>query len=218
MKSNSELVADVTDELLFDPRIDDIDAIAVGADSGTLTLRGTVGSFYEKHAAAKAARRVSGVMTVNNELDVRLMTDARRDDADIRADALQILMLDSLVPSEAIDVKVKDAVLTLSGVVGWQYQREAAEDDLLPLIGIVAIDDGIVVVNETTAEDVADRINAAFTRNAQLGDSDLEVTSENGTVSLNGVVGSWAEYEEAMDAAWSAPGVTGVRDDITVAY
>ena len=102
--------------------------------------------------------------------------------------------------------------------MGWQYQREAAEDDVLPLIGIVDIDDGIVVVNQTTEEDVADRINAAFIRNAQLDDSDIEVTSKKGTVTLDGVVGSWAEYDEAMDAAWSAPGVTGVRDDITVAY
>jgi len=218
MKSDSELVADVTDELFFDPRIDDVETIAVGADSGTVTLRGTVGSFHEKHAAAKAARRVFGVTTVNNELKVRLMTDARRDDADIRGDALQVLMLDSLVPSEAIDVKVKDGVLTLSGDVSWQYQREAAEDDVLPLIGIVDIDDQITVVNQTTADDVADRINAAFIRNAQLDDSDIEVTSENGTVTLEGVVRSWAEYDEAVDAAWSAPGVTRVRDDLSVAY
>jgi osmotically-inducible protein OsmY len=218
VKSDSELVTDVTDELFFDPRIDDINSIAVGAGDGTVTLRGTVGSFHEKRDAAKAAKRVDGVANVQNELDVRLMTDARRDDADIRAAALQVLMYDGLVPSDDIDVKVTNGVLTLSGIVGWQYQREAAEEDVLPLIGIVDIDDQILVVNETTAEDVSDRINDAFIRNAQLDDAAIDVSSTNGTVTLAGVVGTWAEHDEAIDAAWSAPGVSGVRDDLSVIY
>jgi len=77
VKSDDELVEDVTNELFFDPRIDHIDAIAVGADDGTVTLRGTVGSFHEKHNAGSAAKRVRGVTDVRNELNVRLMTDAR---------------------------------------------------------------------------------------------------------------------------------------------
>jgi len=218
MKTDAELVADVSDELFFDPRVANDDAIAVGAEDGTVTLRGTVGSFHEKRAAAKAAKRVLGVACVQNDLTVRLMTDSRRDDADIRAAALQALMLDSLVPSESIDVKVNDGVLTLSGSVAWRYQREAAEEDVLPLIGVVDIDDQITVVNETMAENVVDRINSAFIRNAQLDDSDIEVSSTNGTVTLAGVVGSWAEYDEAEDAAWSAPGVKNLRNDLAVIY
>jgi osmotically-inducible protein OsmY len=218
VKTDTELVADVIDELVFDPRIDTVDTIAVGADDGAVTLRGTVGSFYEKRSATKAAKRVSGVSTVHNELDVRLMTDARRDDADIRAAALQALMLDSLVPAGSIGVKVDDGVLTMTGSVAWQYQREAAEEDVLPLIGLVDIDDQITVVNETTAEDVADRINAALIRAAGLDDSAITVSSANGTVTLAGTVGSWGEHDDAIDAAWSAPGVAHVRDDLTVIY
>lgn len=218
MKSDDELVEDVTNELFFDPRIDHIDAIAVGADDGTVTLRGTVGSFHEKHNAGSAAKRVRGVTDVRNELNVRLMTDARRDDSDIRAAALQVLMLDSLVPAESIDVKVTDAVLTLTGVVSWRYQRDAAVADVMPLIGLVDLDDRITVVNETTAQDVADRINAAFIRNAQLDDGDIQVLTSNGTVTLAGIVSNWAEHDEAIGAAWSAPGVTWVDDDLTVVY
>jgi osmotically-inducible protein OsmY len=66
VKSDTELVEDVTDELFFDPRINDSDAIAVGADDGTVALRGTVGSFHQKRNAAKAAKRVLGVTNVLN--------------------------------------------------------------------------------------------------------------------------------------------------------
>jgi osmotically-inducible protein OsmY len=40
----------------------------------------------------------------------------------------------------------------------------------------------------------------------------------NGTVTINGTVRSWAEHDEAIDAAWAAPGVTSVRDDMFIAY
>ena len=218
MKSDTELVEDVTDELFFDPRISDLDGIAVAAASGSVTLRGTVGSFHQKRSAEKAARRVDGVTYVNNELQVRLMTEFRREDSDIRAAALQALMLDSLIPSEEIDVKVRDGLLTLTGTVAWQYQSDLAEDDVLPLIGIVDIENAIVVANDATAADVSDRINDAFLRNAQLNDSEIEVSSANGSVTLAGIVGTWSEHDEALDAAWSAPGVSRVRDDLVVVY
>src|SRR5882672_12511299 len=95
--SNDELVRYVSDELLWEPRIDNV-AIAVEADDGVVTLRGTVGTFREKREARAAAERVYGVTSVKNELQVRLLNDSRRADADVRGDVLQALMLDSLVP------------------------------------------------------------------------------------------------------------------------
>jgi osmotically-inducible protein OsmY len=216
--SDSQLIGDVTEELLYDPRIRDTDGIAVSADAGILTLRGTVGSFHQKRAAAAAAQRVRGVTGVRNELQVRLMTDWRRADSDIRAAALQALMLDGLVPAERIDVKVSDGVLELTGTVTWQFQRDAAEADVLPLIGIIDIEDQLVVDNDASAADVADRINDAFVRNAQLDDSAIEVSANADAVTLSGVVRTWSEHEEALDAAWSAPGVARVRDELEIVY
>jgi osmotically-inducible protein OsmY len=37
-------------------------------------------------------------------------------------------------------------------------------------------------------------------------------------VTLVATVSSWAEHDEAVAAAWSAPGVTEVDDQILVAY
>ncbi len=91
------------------------------------TLRGTVGSFREKRKAEKAATRVYGVTEVSNELQVQMqMLDRRRDDADLRGDVLQALMLDSGVPM-TVDAKVRDGIVTLTGTAPWQYQRDEAE-------------------------------------------------------------------------------------------
>lgn len=113
---------------------------------------------------------------------------------------------------------MSDGWLTLTGVVPWQYQRDAAVDDVALLLGIVDVDDEILVENEPSAADVADRINEAFARNAQPSGSDIEVSSNNGAVTLSGVVGSWAQHDEAIYAAYSAPGVSLVRDDLVIVY
>ena len=96
--TNDELVINVGDELFWDPKVDN-EAIAVSADDGTVTLRGTVGSFREKREAKKAAERVYGVTKVQDDLQVRLLNDNRRDDADLRGDILQALLLDGIVPT-----------------------------------------------------------------------------------------------------------------------
>jgi len=112
--NDQELAANVIDELFWDPKITSTEAIAVSADDGAVTLRGTVGSFRQKREAQKAAERVWGVMSVDNQLNVRLLDEYRREDADLRGDVLQALMLDSLVPT-TVDAKVDDGFVTLTG-------------------------------------------------------------------------------------------------------
>src|SRR3954452_6895804 len=102
--SNDEQGNHVTDELLWDPKVDSA-AIAVSAVDGVVTLRGTVGSLRQKREAKQDAERVYGVKSVDSQLEVRILNEDRRDDADLRGSVLQALMLDSLVPA-TIDSKV----------------------------------------------------------------------------------------------------------------
>jgi osmotically-inducible protein OsmY len=95
---------------------------------------------------------------------------------------------------------------------------ELVEDVTDELFFDPCIDDQIVLENESSAADVADRINEAFARNAQLGDSAIEVSSDNGAVTRAGVLGTWSEHDEAVAATPSAPGVTRVRDHLEIAY
>jgi osmotically-inducible protein OsmY len=39
-----------------------------------------------------------------------------------------------------------------------------------------------------------------------------------GVLVLSGAVSSWAEHDDALVAAWSAPGVTEVYDRVVVLY
>lgn len=217
MSWDSDLVDNVSDELFWDPKVDN-EAIAVSATAGTVTLRGTVGSLREKREAKNAAQRVIGVLEVDNQLKVRLMGDLGRIDADIRGDVLQALMLDSLVPG-TVDAKVLAGEVTLTGTVDWQYERDEADFVASNIVGILDVFNQIEVRNpKPNAADLESSIEKAFKRNATLDAEGLTVSTDNGVVTVKGTVGSWAERNEAISAAWSAPGVTAVRDDLTVTY
>ena len=217
MSSDNKLAADVSDELLWDPKLDN-SSIAVSASDGTITLRGTVGSLREKREATKAAQRVFGVISVDNRLQVKLMDDDKRADADLRSDVLQALMLVSLVPT-TVDAKVEDGFVTLTGTADWQYQRDEAEFVASNIVGALDVIDEIELNDPTpSVGDVQESIRKAFKRNAALDADDLYISSDNGTVTIDGKVSSWAEHDEAIDAAWAAPGVTSVHDNMTVAY
>jgi osmotically-inducible protein OsmY len=215
--SKDDLQRYVTDELYWDPKVDS-EAIAVSVDDGVVTLRGTVGSFREKQEAKHDAERIYGVKDVKNELDVRILNEHRRSDAELRGDVLQAMMLDSVVPT-TIDAKVDNGVVTLTGKANWQFQRDEAESVAGNILGVMGVEDAVeLIAPGPTAHDVEHSIKKAMERNAKLDAESVEVESSDGTVTLRGTVSSWADHDEAVAAAWAAPGVTRVKDHILVAY
>lgn len=218
MESNDELRRHVKDELAWEPQVDP-KTIAVSAEDGRVTLRGTVGSPREKLAASKAAKRVFGVVAVHNELEVRLLDKRRRDDADLRADVLQALMLNSLVP-DTIDAKVDQGLVTLTGSANWNHQRIEAERLAGSVVGTLEVVDEIELYHlpSPDPEAVEDAITRALRRSATLDARKLHVSTSNGTVTIKGHVRSWPEHDDAIAAAWAAPGVKDVRDRILIDY
>ena len=145
MSTNTTIEAEVRDALILDPRIQDPEQVAIEVDGGTVTLRGTVGSFRQRRAALDDAQEVDGVYDVYDQIEVRLLDAERRDDADIRGFVLQILMWDAEVPADLIDVKVVDGWVTLTGDVSYQFESDAAFEDVASLLGVVGVTNQIQV-------------------------------------------------------------------------
>lgn len=215
--ADNDLARYVTEELHWDPKVDSA-AIAVSVDDGVVTLRGTIGSFREKRDAQHDAERVYGVKDVKNELDVRILTEHQRSDADLRGAVLQAITLDSLIPA-TIDAKVDDGIVTLTGKANWQFQRDEAESVAGNIVGVMGIEDDVDLIPPgPAAHDVEHSIKKAMERNAKLDAEGVSVESSDGKITLRGTVSSWADHDEAVAAAWAAPGVTDVKDHILVAY
>ena len=145
MLTDSSLEDAVLAGLDLDPRIPDSKEIAVSADDGMVVLRGDVESFGQRRAAAEDARKVEGVSEVNNQLKVNLIDADRREDDEIRGVALQALIWDTEVPSDSVDVKVQDGWITLKGDVRYQFQSDAAYDDVATLYGVYGVTNEIKV-------------------------------------------------------------------------
>jgi osmotically-inducible protein OsmY len=196
----------------------DTEAIAVSAKDGAVTLRGTVGSPRKKREAQKAAQRVHGVRCVDNQLEVQILDDQRRADADLRADVLQALALDTEVPA-TVDAAVDNGVVTLTGTATWQFQRDEAESVAEKARGVTHVHNDIALTdNRLEAGDVRPFIEWAMQRAAQLDARKVTVETRDGAVTLTGSVSSWAEHDAAVDVAWASPGVTAVHDCLDVRY
>jgi osmotically-inducible protein OsmY len=127
-----------------DPRISNPAEVAVSEQNGTVTLRGSVRSFHQRHAAVEIAKSVEGVRAVEDELHV----DVRDhwDDNEIRGVALQALMSSADVPAERIDVAVANGWLTLKGAVKRQSESDAAFDAVSEVPGVGGITNEIKVI------------------------------------------------------------------------
>jgi BON domain-containing protein len=144
-KTNDETAHAVRSALADDPRLPFADEIAVDAYDGMVTLRGTVGSFAQERAAVAEARRQRGVYDVDDELQVRLLDEDRRADAEIRGAALQRLVWDPLLDADYLDVRVKDGWVTLAGDADRQFQSDRAFDHMTSLRGVTGVTNEIKV-------------------------------------------------------------------------
>ncbi len=207
---------DILDELAYEPVVDAAH-IGVAVDQNVVTLTGHVGSYAQKIAAISAVRRVKGVQGIADEIDVRSSPDEKTSDDEIAKRAINMLIWDSVVPSDAIQVTVHNGLVTLTGKVNWQYQKSSAERDVRKLSGVRAVINNIEIEPHAKAENVRNKIEAALKRHAEVEAKDIRVTvRDDSEVVLDGKVRSWDEKAAVENAAWSAPGVKNVRDRLTI--
>jgi osmotically-inducible protein OsmY len=121
------------------------------------------------------------------------------------------------MPHDRINVTVRNGWITLEGDVDWQFQKEAAESAVRYLSGVKGITNLITVMPRVSALVVKEKIEEALRRNVELDARRITVETTNGKVIIRGTVRARVEREEAERAAWSAPGVKEVEDDLVVA-
>lgn len=207
---------DVLDELEFEPSLDAAH-IGVAVEDGVVTLSGHVSSYAQKIAAEKAIQRVHGVRAVAEELQVRYPNDKKVADDEIAQRALAIIAWDATVPDNQVKVKVEKGWVTLSGEVGWQYQRGAAEQAVRKLSGVRGVTNLLAVRPQIEASDVRRHIEGALKRSAEVEAEGIRVQVEGGKVKLTGRVQNWHERNVVERAAWAVPGVHSVDDQLVIA-
>lgn len=205
----------ILEQLEYEPSIDAAD-IGVAVEDGTVTLTGHVRSYTEKRTAEDIVKRVKGVHAIAEEIEVRPVGAHITADDEIAKRAAEALRWHYSVPEDAVQVRVENGFLTLSGCVKWHYQKKAAENAVHDLVGVRGLTNLIDIVPEVTASDIRKRIEHAFRRDAELEARQIIIDVTDRTVTLRGHVRNWAERQAAERAAWAAPGVSAVIDHISV--
>ena len=206
---------DVLSELDWDPRFDSRN-IGVAVKNGVVALSGHVGSYAERQDAQEAAQSVACVTAVANDIIIELAFEATRTDAELAESVVGALKGNISVPANDIKVIVRDGWITLDGQVAMWYQKDAAQNALANLRGVKGIINNISIRAFVSAAEVKGKIQDAIRRRAQTDAQNIQVKAADGAVTLEGQVSSWAERQQAEMAAWQAPGVSKVIDNLSV--
>jgi osmotically-inducible protein OsmY len=217
LKSDAEIQKAVLDELKWDGRVLATD-VGVEVNTGIVTLTGTVDSFAKRVAAQEAAHRVSGVLDVANDIEVRIPSSSARTDTEIAQAVRQALEWDVFVPHEQIQTTVSNGFVTLTGTVGLWSQRNEASRAVSTLSGVQGVTNKIEVlpVERPAFEKVQETIEQALARLAEREARRIVVTVKDGEVTLSGRVRSRREREAVVESAGHAPGVRAIRDHLII--
>ena len=215
-KTDKQLQQDIEEELRWDPSVNAAQ-IGVTVDGGAVSLTGAVDTYAQKWAAEDAAKRVSGVRTMAQDLSVKLLSDHKHSDAEIATAIQSALKWDVVVPN-TVTAKVTSGLVTLEGQATWNFEREAAERAVSYLTGVVSVVNNVALKSQVSPTDVKVKIEAALNRQAKADSKGIKVDTSGGKVTLTGHASSWQSTEDAADAAWATPGVTEVVDRMTVSH
>lgn len=215
-RTDAEIEQAVEDAFLYDPRVASFQP-AVDVAAGTVTLSGTVDNLAAKRAAEEDARNTLGVWRVKNNLKVRTEVPGDEELADRVASAL---FADPYVERYEIDVEANYGWVYLRGDVETSYEKNQAGQVARKVNGVVG------VVNNLESDyvwtwkpdweiraDVRDELEWSPFVEAE----GINVSVDDGIVTLSGTVDSWSESRDAEKNAFQG-GAKDVRNHLDVSY
>jgi len=215
MKTNAELQKDVQDAIKWQPLLNAAE-IGVTAKDGVVSLTGVVDSYSKKTEAEDAAKNVAGVTALVENIQVRYPSTYTKTNGEIATEVVNALHARWDVPKDKVKVKVENGWITLTGDLGWNFQREAAQDAIVRLMGVTGVTNNILIKSESKEAAEKAAIENALKRNWAFYENDIRVQVSGHRATLTGTVDSMYQKEQAGSIAWNAPGVWSVDNELLV--
>jgi osmotically-inducible protein OsmY len=182
-----------------------------------ITLSGNVGSYIKKSQATDTAKKITGVKAVIEKIEVEF-NDDEKSDSEIAVDVLNALKSNKNIPFDKVQIEVENGHVTLDGKVEWNHQREAAQKSASIISGIKVLTNNIIIETDNPDDIEKAGIERAIERNWAMNNQDVQVYVSGNNVTLNGIVHSFYQKEEAERMAWNAPGVWTINNELIIDY
>jgi len=226
-RSARKIRGDINHALLLDPATESLDVVVdVDADQNVV-LSGEVDSYAERAIAERVTKGVLGVRGVRNTIDVD--SDYDRPDSELQRDVEGRLRWDRFIDDGLIDVAVESAEVKLTGTVGSAREKRLAKGKAW-VMGVRAVDaSGLEVARwardpelrgdkyATRADDeLRDAIRDAMLYDPRVASFEVDVTVDDGVVTLRGMVDNLKAMRAAGKDAENCVGVWHVDNRIKV--
>lgn len=132
-------------------------------------------------------------------------------------DVLQELEWEPGLDETSQRVSEEDGIVTLEGHARSFWEKDAAVEAAQRVAGVRGLISDITLTPRARASLVKEQIDAALRRYAEVDAKAIRVETHDGDVTLRGVVRSWPERAQVERAAWAAPGVVHIDNEIIVA-
>jgi osmotically-inducible protein OsmY len=215
MKSDSQIQKDVMEQLKWEPFLN-ASEIGVAVKNGVVTLSGNVDSYSKKVAAENAVKKIAGVKAIAEDIQIGVSPAYSKSDTEIAEAVINALKWHSAVQEEKIKIKVENGNVRLDGEVEWEYQRTSVRSAIEHLAGVRSVINLIAVTPKVKPTDIQQKISSAFHRSATIDAGKITADVTGTKVTLRGKVRSFAEKQDAENAAWNAPGVTIVESGLEI--
>jgi osmotically-inducible protein OsmY len=217
MKTNEELQKDVQNAIKWEPLLHAAE-IGVTVKDGVVTLTGVVDGYFKKKEAENAAKNVSGVKAVVEEIEIKYSNTFTKTDNDIAHEVLKALKDNWSVSEDNVKIKVEDGWVTLEGELTWNFQKQDAKTAISFLPGVKGVTNEIKIKSDIKDAIEKKDVEKALARSWSLNAKDIEVTVNGTNVKLTGFVDSVYQKDQAEKIVWKTPGIWSIDNDLVVEY
>lgn len=216
MRTDAQIKQDVLNALKWSSEVKE-EHVGVTVRNGAVTLSGHVPTYWQKRAAKEKAKGISAVKAVVDNVEVRLDSEMRTTDEGLAERIANVLKWNVSNQGQGVKAEVKNGTVTLTGQVEWQTQRLNIQRNVEHVAGVVSLINLITIKPRLSAVHVKAQIREALEWHAEIETSKIKVEAADGVVTLAGSAESLAELDRIEDAAWDAPGVSKVVNNVQVA-
>ena len=198
-----------------------VNNVDVTTRQGMVTLSGSVENLLDKERAVTTVNAIRGVREVVDNLTVDGLA---RPDTEILTDIQTSLREDPATESYQTIVSVQDAVVTLTGSVGSNMEKQLATRIASGVKGVKSVRNSLTIdyLGQHTDPEIAADVKARLQWDVWINGGRIKTAVTNGEVTLKGVIGSALGKSRAFDDAWVSGvisvGVGGLAVDPSVSF